>query len=115
MLATTFRRQPDQHRAIVHLLNDASSYGRHSIYQKIMPLSDDLKRRGFQDSPDLRGQWPVREEIIPLHDITVICRCPGVTKAAQQPEGIDLPIRTTDHGAEVVVPKVDMYSMVVFE
>lgn len=115
MLAATFRRQLEPGRAVVHLLNDASSYGRHSIYQKIMPLSDELKRRGFQDSPDLRGQWPTREEIVPLHDITVICRCGGVTKASQQPEGIDLPIRTTGRGVEVVVPKVEMYSMVVFE
>jgi hypothetical protein len=99
----------------VHLLNDASSYGRHSIYQKIAPLSDELKRRGFQDSPDFRGQWPTREEIIPLHDITVICRLAGVTKATQQPEGIDLPLKTTERGAEAAVPKMDMYSMVVFE
>src|SRR5262249_44320779 len=31
MLAVTYRRQPAQKRAIVHLLNDQSSYGRHSI------------------------------------------------------------------------------------
>jgi len=115
MLATTFRRQPEQHRAVVHLLNDASSYGRHSIYQKIAPLSDELKRRGFQDAPDFRGQWPTREEIIPLHDITVTCRLAGVTKATQQPEGVDLPLKATEGGVEVTVPKMDMYSMVVFE
>src|SRR6185369_10446517 len=32
ILAVTYRRQPAQRRTIVHLLNDQSSYGRHSLY-----------------------------------------------------------------------------------
>ena len=62
------------------------------------------------------GPWTVRREVIPLHDIKVRCRVSGVTKATQQPENIGLPLKTLPDGAvEVVVPKIEMYSMVVFE
>ena len=105
LLAVTSRSQPAQHRTIVHLLNDQSSYGRHSIYQKsLMP------------DKSLVGPWAVRREIIPLYDIKVRCRVAGVTRATQQPENTPLPLRKLPSGAvEVVVPKVEMYSMVVFE
>src|SRR6266850_7645238 len=53
MLAVTYRRQPARKRTIVHLLNDHSSYGRHSIYQKLV-LPDKT----------LSGTWPVRREVI---------------------------------------------------
>jgi hypothetical protein len=104
ILAVTFRRQPARNRTIVHLLNDQSSYGRHSIYQKL-------------ELPDhsLTGPWAVRREVIPLHDIKVRCRVNGVTKATQQPENLSLPLTRMTDGAEVVVPKLDMYSLVVFE
>jgi hypothetical protein len=105
MLAVTYRRQPALRRTIVHLLNDQSSYGRHSISQKI-PMPDH----------SLLGPWAVRREVIPLHDITVRCRLGGVTRATQQPENIPLALtRLTDGAVQVVVPKVDMYSLVVFE
>jgi len=105
LLAVTYRSQPLHHRTIVHLLNDQSSYGRHSIYQKIV-------------MPDrsLAGPWAVRREIIPLHQIKVRCRVPGVTRAIQQPENLPLPLQKLPDGAvEVLVPKVEMCSMVVFE
>ena len=35
-----------ERRTIVHLLNDHSSYGRHSIYQKLAPLPEDLRKSG---------------------------------------------------------------------
>ena len=99
MLAVTYRRQPAQKRTIVHLLNDQSSYGRHSIYQK-MRMPDN----------SLMGPWTVRREVIPLHDIKVRCRINGITKATQQPENINLPLtKLPDAGVEVVVPKVTMY------
>jgi hypothetical protein len=105
MLAVTYRRQPAQHRTIVHLLNDQSSYGRHSIYQKL-PLPDH----------SLLGPWTVRREIIPLHGLKVRCRVGGIAKATQQPENIELPLaRLPDGAVEVTVPKVSMYSLVVFE
>jgi hypothetical protein len=105
LLAATYRRQPAQHRTIVHLLNDHSSYGRHSIFQKIL-----------MPDKSLLGPWAVRREVIPLHDIKIRCRVSGITKVMQQPENIALPLtKLADGGVEVVVPKLDMYSLVVFE
>jgi len=115
VLATTFRLQPEKNRLVVHLLNDASSWGRHSIYQKITPEIKEFENPGHPQSPDLRGTWPVREEVIPIHDITVICRRSGVTSATLQPGGTKLIIKKIDGGVEVTVPKVDLHSMVVFE
>jgi len=39
----------------------------------------------------------------------------GVTKATLQPENLSLPLTRTSDGVEAVVPKLEMYSMVVFE
>jgi hypothetical protein len=104
-LTVTYRTQPAQHRTIVHLLNDQSSYGRHSIYQK-MTLPDN----------SLLGPWPVREEFIPLYNITVRCRVAGVTRATLQPDNIALPVTPQGDGSlQVLVPSLDVYSMVVFE
>lgn len=116
LLAATFRRQPEKGRIVVHLLNDHSSYGRHSIYQKLAPLPIELQKSwGFPNQSELRGTWPVREEVIPLCDIKVRCRLPGIRKATLQPENVALPLTRRDGVVEVVVPKLDMHSMVVFE
>ncbi|QEH36089.1 Trehalose utilization [Aquisphaera giovannonii] len=116
LLCATFRRQPEAKRTVVHLLNHASSWGMHSIYQKVAPLPEELRKQyGFPDRSELRGTWPVREEVIPLHDVRVLCRVPGVRRATQQPEGRDLPLHAIEGGVEVVVPVVEMHSMVVFE
>jgi hypothetical protein len=117
LLATTFRRQPNEKRTIVHLLNDHSSYGRHSIYQKLAPLPAELETKwGFPNQSELRGTWPVREEVIPLRDIRVISRQANVQRATLQPGGQDLPIeRLADGAARVTVPQLEMHAMVVFE
>ena len=96
--------------------NDHSSYGRHSIYQKLGALPEELQKKwGFPNQSELRGTWPVREELIPLHDIRVKCRVANVHKATLEPEHLDLPLVRTGDGVEVVVPKLLMHSMVVFE
>jgi hypothetical protein len=116
ILTATFRRQPEQKRTVVHLLNQASSWGMHSIYQKLAPLPEELNKDwGFPNQSELRGTWPVREEIIPLSNVRVICRTPGVTKATLQPGGVDLPITRADDAAVVTVPTLGMHAMVVFE
>jgi hypothetical protein len=116
ILATTFRRQPHEGRIVVHLLNDHSSYGRHSIYQKLAPLPAELRQSwGFPNQSELRGTWPVREEAIPLVDIKVRCRIPGIKKATLQPENLSLPVRRESDAIEVTVPKLNLHSMVVFE
>ena len=116
LLSTTFRRQPAAGRTIVHLLNDHSSYGRHSIYQKLAPLPAELQKSwGFPNQSELRGTWPVREEVIPLSDIRVRCRLPNIHQATLQPENQPLPLTRLRDGVEVTVPKLQMHSMVVFE
>jgi hypothetical protein len=116
ILATTFRRQPKEGRTVVHLLNSGSLWGQHSIYQKLAPLPEELRKEfGYPDSPELRRTWPIREEVVPFHEIRVTCRVPGVTKATLQPGDLDLPLRRVDGGVEVLVPKVEMHAMVVFE
>jgi outer membrane protein assembly factor BamB len=105
MLAVTYRSQPAQRRTVVHLLNDQSSYGRHSIYQKMLMTDGSLL-----------GPWPGREEILPLKNIAVRCRIGGISKATQQPENVPLPLTPlADGGVQVIVPTVNMYSLVVFE
>lgn len=116
ILTATFREQPDQKRYVVHLLNNASSYGQHSIYQKLAALPEELEKQwGFPAQSELRGTYPIREEIIPLHDIRVTCRMPGVKKATLQPENLSLPLTKTADGVVVTVPRLGMHSMVVFE
>lgn len=116
ILTATFRRQPEQKRTIVHLLNQASSWGIHSIYQKLAPLPEELNKQwGFPNQSELRGTWPVREEVIPLSGIRVICRVPGVKKATLQPGSMDLPIARTADGVLVTVPSVGVHAMVIFE
>lgn len=116
VLQTTVRRQPAEGRTVVHLLNAASSWGQHSIYQKVAPLPEELARQyGYPDRSELRGVWPIREEVIPLHDIRVICRIPGITRATLQPENVDLSLTAINNGIEVLVPSLEMHSMVVFE
>ena len=49
------------------------------------PLPDELNKQwGFPDQSELRGTWPIREEVIPLGNIKVRCRVPGVTRATLQ-------------------------------
>lgn len=116
MLLTTFRRQPAERCVVVHLLNHASSWGLHSIYQKLAPLPAELQREyGYPDRSELRGTWPVREEVILLHDIRVTCRVAGIRRATLQPGGVNLPLKSDEGGVETVVPRVDMHAMVVFE
>lgn len=116
ILAATFRYQPEERRVVVHLLNHAGSWGMHSIYQKLAPLPEELQKQwGFPDQSELRGTWPEREEILPLHNIRVTCRMHGARRATLQPEGTDLPLKRIEGGVEVRAPVLEMHSMVVFD
>jgi len=116
ILTTTFRQQPQQGRYIVHLLNQASSWGMHSTYQKLAPLPEELNKKwGFPNQSELRGTWPVREEVIPLNNIKVTCSAPNITKATLQPNNINLPLIKTPDGVQVIVNALDMHAMVIFE
>jgi hypothetical protein len=97
-------------------LNQASSWGQHSIYQKLAPLPEELNKQwGFPNQSELRGTWPVREEVIPLNGIRVVCHEPGIKKATLQPGAIDLPITNLAGGVQVTVNDLGMHAMVVFE
>jgi len=116
ILTTAFRRQPEKRRTLVHLLNQGSSWGQHSIYQKLAPLPEELEKQwGFPNQSELRGTWPVREEVIPLNRIKVTCRVPGVSKATLQPGNVVLPLTKTDDGVTLVVNDLEMHAIVVFE
>ena len=116
ILTTTFRRQPKGNRIVVHLLNQASSWGQHSIYQKLAPLPEELNKQwGFPNQSELRGTWPVREEVIPLSGICVTCRVPGITKATLQPGDQELDLHPVEGGLQVIVDDLEMHAMVVFE
>ncbi len=79
-------------------------------------LPEELNKQwGFPNQSELRGTWPVREEVIPLGGIRVICRVPGVKKATLQPGSMELPIARTADGVLVTVPSVGMHAMVIFE
>jgi len=64
---------------------------------------------------EMRSPWPIREEVIPLHDIQVTCRKAGVRKATLEPGGLDLPLTRAGDAVTVNVPRIEMHSMVIFE
>ena len=86
----------------------------HSIYQKLRRSRRSSSKWGFPNQSELRGTWPVREEVIPLHGIRVAAGSQGSRKRPSSPRA-DLPLRTIDGGVEVIVPVVEMHAMVVFE
>ncbi|MFN0196114.1 MAG: ThuA domain-containing protein [Planctomycetaceae bacterium] len=82
-------------RLVVHLFNDLNTTAHHALPQ------DDV---------------PLREEIVPIHDIAVEFG-PNyrIAKVTQQPDGHELPLETTETGVRVIVPRLDVHTMVVAE
>jgi hypothetical protein len=79
-------------------------------------LPEELNKQwGFPNQSELRGTWPVREEVIPLSGICVTCRVPGITKATLQPGNQKLDLHPIDDGVQVTVNDLGMHAMVVFE
>jgi hypothetical protein len=116
ILTATFRRQAEKNRILVHLLNQGSSWGQHSIYQKLAALPAELEKQwGFPNQSELRGVWPVREEVIPLSRIEITCRVPGITNATLQPGNRVLPLSNTNDGVTTTVDNLEMHAIVVFE
>lgn len=52
------------------------------------------------------------EQITPIHDLKVKIRAGGIKKVFLQPEGIELSVNIQNEFAEVVVPKVHIYSII---
>jgi len=81
-------------RLIVHLYNDLNSTGGHA-------------------KPD--DDVPLREEVVPIHDIKVRFINPKITRIHLEPEGLSLPLHRIPAGIEVTLPPLAIHSMVVAE
>lgn len=94
--STVMRQVKDsEQRLIVHLFNNVNTTGGHSF------PNDDV---------------PLREETLPIHDLHVTFRTGTKLKAVRlQPEGRLLEMKSTTKGISVVVPRLDVHSMVVAE
>ncbi len=82
-------------RLIVHLFSDLNTTAFHAL-----PVDD----------------VPLREEVVPIHDIRVTFRPDyRFRRFHLEPEGRELEIRRDAEGSSVVVPRLDVHSMVVGE
>jgi Hypothetical glycosyl hydrolase 6/Trehalose utilisation len=80
----------------------------------IVHLYSDLNTTAFHALPS--DDVPLREEVVPIHDIRVTF-APGyrLGRAHLEPEGQELKVETKPGGASVVVPRLDIHSMIVAE
>lgn len=80
----------------------------------IVHLYNDLNTTAFHGLPN--EDIPLREETVPIHGIRVTFT-PGylLGRVHLQPEGKELPIVRRPQGSSVVVPRLDVHSMVVAE
>ncbi|WP_206108157.1 alpha-amylase family protein [Paludisphaera soli] len=76
----------------------------------IVHLFNDLNTTAHHAKPD--DDVPLREEVVPIRDVRVAF-APGyrLARVRQEPEGLDLPL----DGSAVLVPRVDVHTMVVAE
>jgi hypothetical protein len=81
-------------RLVIHLFNDVNTTAFHAL------PNDDV---------------PLREESLPIHGIRVTLRGYDVAKAHLQPEGLELEVERSGAESTVVVPRLDVHSMVVAE
>ena len=89
-----FYTQNGGKRTIVHLLNDMNTTANRAVPE---------------NNP------PQREETVPIYGIQVTTANPEVTLAFEEPGHQPLPITKTPDGAKVVVPRLDVHTMIVFE
>ncbi|MFN0199212.1 MAG: ThuA domain-containing protein [Planctomycetaceae bacterium] len=94
--STVMRQTKDSGtRLVVHLFNDLNTTAHHALPQ------DDV---------------PLREETVPIHDISVeFLSSYRIAKVTQQPDGHELPMVPTETGVRVVVPRLEVHTMVVAE
>lgn len=80
----------------------------------IVHLYSDLNTTAFHAIPN--DDVPLREEVVPIHDIR-IAFAPGyrLGRVHLEPEGRDLKVELKPGGSDVVVPRLDIHSMVVAE
>ena len=93
--ATVMRQSKQGERLIVHLFNDVNTTAFHAL------PADDV---------------PLREETLPIHDIRLTFGNEyRFQRIHLEPQGQELPIERTPEGVRVVVPRLELHSMVVGE
>lgn len=88
------REEAKSNRVIVHLLNEINT-----MTDRALPESNS----------------PMREEVVPITGIRVRFADREIASAYLEPEHESLPVRRTEKGCEVTVPRLGMHSMVVAE
>ena len=91
----------------------ATFYQQEQGKRLIVPLLNELNTTADRAMP--ANNPPMREEIVPIHDITVRFREKGIASVRLQPEGRELQLKPTADGVEVVVPRLELHTMVVAE
>jgi hypothetical protein len=82
-------------RLVVHLFNDVNTTGGHAL------ATDDV---------------PLREEALPIADIRLTSFTEyRIRRVTLQPEGKEIEVRTTPAGSVVIVPRLEIHTMVVAE
>ncbi|MDP1796473.1 MAG: ThuA domain-containing protein, partial [Planctomycetaceae bacterium] len=94
--STVMRQSNDSGmRLITHLFNDLNTTAHHAL-----PVDD----------------VPLREETVPIHNIRVHWdRRYVVKKVMQQPDGKELPLIKDESGVHVIVPQLDIHTLIVAE
>ncbi len=89
-----FYTQNDGRRKIVHLLNEVNTSANRAIPE---------------NNPSQR------EETLPISDITLLLTESHIASAFEEPGHRPLPLKNTDKGVEVTLPRLNVHSMIVFE
>jgi hypothetical protein len=93
--STVMRQTKDGERLIVHLFNDLNTTAHHAL-----PIDD----------------VPLREETVPIHDIAIkFDPRYRIKRVHLEPGGKELKVLKTPAGIHVLVPRLDVHSMVVTE
>jgi len=95
--------QAEHNRWIIHLINDLDESGRP---RNRLPGEHD------QGKDRIPGCLP-RSRTVPIHNVDVIIRKPGATRASLPLEGLDLPVRKLKDGIKVRIRKLDQHAMFV--
>lgn len=89
-----FRQKKDGERLVIHLFNDLNTTAGHGLPVEEVPL---------------------REEVIPIHDIRVTLTGYNVKSVRQEPDGKELETKKTGDAVTFTVPKLRVHAMAVVE
>lgn len=92
--AVTVRQSKAGERLIVHLYNDVNTTTGHGHPAEEVPL---------------------REEVLPIHDIRVTFNGYAITRVHLEPGGSALEMKKAENKTDVLVPKLEVHAMVVAE